>query len=87
MKHEIEPRTCLDNIRSYIIEYGIDLLPHKLRRDVMDIIYTGSVLRGQRGRSRQGVAAMGGDDSLVGLEATLLERESALASRSDKKLA
>lgn len=66
--HEL---TSLDNVDANIIEDCVDLLHEKFRWDVMYIVDTLCILRRQCRRGRHGIAAMGSDDFLVSLEATV----------------
>jgi len=63
--------TCLDYINADVIEARINLLAQELRRDLVDAEHARGVLRRQRRRCRHGVAAMGGDDLLIGLKPTV----------------
>lgn len=66
-------RTCLDYIDADILNAGLDLLFHKSGRDSVYSFDTGGILCGQSSRSRHGIAAMGGKDFLVGLQASVAE--------------
>jgi hypothetical protein len=61
--------TRLDNIYADILNDGVDLLPEKRGRHVVDVIDALCVLRREGRCGRHGVAAMDGNDLLVRLEA------------------
>jgi hypothetical protein len=72
MSWYFELLTGLDNIGFYVPEHGVNLLPHKLGRHMVDAIYARGVLRRQGRGGRHGIAAMGRDDLLIRLQASAL---------------
>lgn len=65
----VVPHTGLDDVNSDVVEAGVYLLRQKRRRHRVDVVDAQGVLCRQRRRRRHGIAAMGGDDLLVCLEA------------------
>lgn len=63
------PHTGLDDVHPDVVETGVDLLPQEHGRHRVDVVDAQGVLGRQRRRGRHGVAAVGGDDLLVRLEA------------------
>lgn len=62
--------TSLDNINSHILDTEVDLLPYKLRRDVVDIRHAKGVLCSQSRSSGHGVAFVSCNHFLISLETT-----------------
>lgn len=65
--------TQFHDICAYIVEAGVDLLPHKLWRDDEDILHAERVLSSQPGRSCEGINPMSCQNPLVSLQATICE--------------
>lgn len=61
--------TRLDHVHTNILDDSINLLLQKLGRHVVNIVHGLRVLRREGCRGSHGVAAVGGDDLLVCLEA------------------
>lgn len=66
----IDQPTSLDHIHANVSHTSIYLLLHKLRRNLVNVLYSLSVLGRQGCRCGHGIAAMSCDDLLVGLETT-----------------
>lgn len=64
--------TRLQHISTNVVQAGLDLLLHEVGGDDMYILDALGVLRRQGRGRRHGIAAMSGDDLLVGFEATLV---------------
>lgn len=60
--------TCLDDINSDIADTSLDLLFNKLGRYLMDAMNANSILCCQSRCSSHSIAAMNGDDFLVGFK-------------------
>ncbi len=63
--------TCLHNIYADILNDGVDLLSQKLGRYELDAVDPLCVLRREGRRGCHGIAAMRGNDLLVGFEAAV----------------